>query len=76
MGLLTKNQQEIGSNLLMKLFMVLLTKKSTRKRVYFINEDIYGSVDTKSTRNRVEFIYKDIYWSVDKKINKKWGLFH
>ena len=53
MALSTKNQQEIGANLLMKLFMVLLTKNSTRNRVYLINEDIYGSVDTKSTRNRV-----------------------
>ena len=45
MALMTKNQQEIGSSLLMKIFMALLTKKSTRNRVYFINQDIYCSVD-------------------------------
>ena len=30
MALLTKNQQEIGSNLLIKIFVAMLIKKSTR----------------------------------------------
>ena len=36
MALLTQNQQEIGSNFLIKIFIALLTKKSSRIRVFFI----------------------------------------
>ena len=56
-ALLTKNQQEIGYNLLIKIFVVLLIKKK-KNRVWF-TKGICGSVDKKSTRNWVLFMNTD-----------------
>ena len=50
MAVLIKNQQEIGSNLLMKIFMALLIKNQHIRSKVFIK--IFLSLDEKS-RNRV-----------------------
>ena len=74
MALLTQNQQEIGSNLFIKIFIGLLTKKSTRNGVFFIK--IFKALLTQNQEMGSYLLIKIFIALFKKKSTRKRGLIY